>query len=308
MSGGEPRTSLVGYLEVVAAASLWGSSGIFSVHLFRRGLSPESVALWRPVVGALFLAVMAALWKRSAWRIDARGLAWLAGVGGGLTALFQLAYQMAIEQVGVPTTVALLYLAPAFVVAAAGPLLGEWPSWKRVALAALSVVGVWLTVLGAYGVDVELTPAGVAWGATAGASYAGYTLFGRRATPSHGSMATVLWSTTGACVILAAVLPFVGPGVAVPTDGGTWALLVAFGLLTIAAAAFLFYDALGRIEAGRASISSTLEPVVAALLATWLLGQRLTPWGWVGLALVVTGVAGAYAFRRDRTPEAPPHE
>jgi DME family drug/metabolite transporter len=304
----DPRGSLAGYLEVLAAAVLWGSSGIFSVHLFRRGLSPESVALLRPLVGVAFLAGMAALWKRRAFTVPLGGLAYLAGVGGGLTALFQVAYQVAIDRVGVPTTVALLYLAPAIVVAVAGPLLGERPSWRRVTLAALSVVGVWMTVLGAYGVDVELTTRGVAWGATAGASYAGYTVFGRDAAPRYGSMATVLWSTAGACVILAGVVPFLGDGVGLPGAPGTWAILVAFGFLTIALAAFLFYDALGRIEAGRASVGSTLEPVVAALLATWLLGQRLTPAGWVGLCLVVTGVAGAYAVRRDGPPDTPTHE
>lgn len=294
----ETERPFLGYLEVVAAASLWGSSGIFSVWLFRRGMTPESVALLRPVTGAVFLVLLAGLWKVDALRPGRRGLLYLAGVGGGLTAVFQVAYQQAVDQVGVPTTVALLYLAPAFVVAAAAVLLDERPSPVRIGLALLSVAGVWMTVLGAYGVDVEITPRGLAWGVTAGASYAGYTIFGRHATPRHGSVATVLWSTVGACVMLGAVLPFTGDGVALPGSAETWGILVAFGFLTIALAAFLFYDALGRIEAGRASISSTLEPVVAAILAGWLLDQRLTPIGWVGLVVVVTGVAGAYATRK----------
>ena len=49
-----------------------------------------------------------------------------------------------------------------------------------------------------------------------------------------------------------------------------------------------------HIEAGQAAIASTVEPVAGALLATLLLGQGLTGWGWFGLAVVVTGVAGAY--------------
>jgi drug/metabolite transporter (DMT)-like permease len=302
-----PDRSILGYGEVLAAAALWGSSGIFSVHLFRRGMSPESLALLRPLVGVVFLALLAGLTRRRALRVDRRGLLYLAGVGGGFTALFQVAYQIAIEGVGVPTTVALLYLAPALVVAVAGPVLGELPSPGRWALAGVSVVGVWMTALGAYGVDVALTVRGMAWGATAGAAFAGYTVFGRHAAPRYGSLATVLWSTVGACAMLAVVLPALGR-VALPPDRESWILLLAFGLLTVAVAAFLFYDALGRIEAGRASITSTLEPVVAALLATWLLGQSLTPLGWVGLALVVTGVSGAYLLGRPPLPDVPPHE
>ena len=73
-------------------------------------------------------------------------------------------------------------------------------------------------------------------------------------------------------------------------------LLVVFGLLTMALATSLYYDALGRIEAGRAAIASTLEPVAAVVMATFLLDQGLRPRGWVGLAMVVAGVAGGYGL------------
>lgn len=298
---------VLGYVEVLAAATLWGSSGIFAVLLFRRGMTPESVALLRPAVGVVFLGLLLAVAGRGRAFPDRRGLLFLAGLGGSLTAVFQLAYQMAIESVGVPTTVALLYLAPAIVVAVGGPLLGEWPSGKRVALALVSVVGVWLTVLGARGAEIEISPAGVGWGVLAGASYAGYTLFGRVASRGHGSIATVFWSTAGSCVVLGGVLPFVGRGVGLPATAEAWGILVAFGFLTMAVASFLFYDALGRVEAGRASIGSTIEPVAAALLATVLLDQGLTAGGWVGLALVVVGVAGSYRVRAS-SREPPTHE
>ena len=294
-----------GYLQVLAAATLWGSSGVFAVALFRRGATPEAVAVLRPVVGLVFLAAAALALRREALTFTRAALAWTVGVGGLATAVFQVAYQMALASTGVPTTVALLYLAPALVVAAAGPLLGEWPTRGRVALAALSVVGVWLTVTGARGAEVSVTPAGVVWGLTAAASYAGYTLFGRMASPRFGAVRTVVGSTAGACVILAIVLPLSGADLSFPADAAAWGILVAFGLLTIAAATFLFYDGLGRIEASRAAITTTAEPVVAAVLATLLLDQGLTPRGWVGLALVVAGVAGAYASRADGGAEAP---
>lgn len=302
-TNGDRGGPLTGYAEVLGAATLWGSSGVFSVHLFRMGVPPESVALLRPALGLGLLAAYLGV-RRGVRRPSLRGLLVLAGLGGVLTGTFQLAYQMAMDTVGVPSTVALLYLAPALVVAASGPLLGEWPSPLRVVLALLSVAGVWLTVLGARGVDVTVTPAGLLWGALAGSSYAGYTLFGRYASPRYGSPATVLYSTAGACVLLAATLPTVGGGLVLPPHGRAWAVLVAFALLTVAAASFLFYDGLGRIEAGRASIASTVEPVVAAVLATTLLDQHLTGVGWVGLGLVVTGVAGAYGM--DPGAEGPP--
>ena len=76
----------------------------------------------------------------------------------------------------------------------------------------------------------------------------------------------------------------------------SWWLLIVFALTTMSVAALLFFDGLKRVEASRASIVATAEPVVASVLAATLLGQVMSPIGWLGLLLVVGGVAGAYAL------------
>jgi DME family drug/metabolite transporter len=278
---------VLGYLEAVAAACLWGSSGIFAVHLFRLGVPPESVALLRPVVGVFFLLAGLAFTYPGTLRIDLRGFTILCLGGGAAVGIFQVAYQMSTDAVGVPRTVALLYLAPAFVTAASGPLLREWPTIRRLTLVALTLVGVWLTVAGAEDVEATFGSRGLGWGILAGASYATYTLFGR-----FGSARTVFYSTLGACLLLAVVLPAASGPPVMPTGTRAWAVLVAFGALTIAAAQFLFFDALARIEASRASVAAAAEPAVAALLATLLLSQGLAPIGWVGVTMIVAGVVG----------------
>jgi DME family drug/metabolite transporter len=206
--------------------------------------------------------------------------------------VFQIAYQFSIDAAGVPVTVALLYLAPAIVALASGPLLGERPTHSRLALVAVSVAGVWLTVLGAEAVTSTFGTGGLQWGLVAAASYAAYTLLGRYASPRFGSMATAVYSTAGACLVLAISVPLTSGPLTLPEGGAAWLLLIAFSLLTIVGAQLLFFDALGRIEASSASVASSLEPVIAALLATVLLDQGLSPLGWLGIALVVIGVAG----------------
>lgn len=281
-----------GYAEVVAAAALWGSSGIFSVHLFRLGLPPESVALLRPVVGTVILLLVVGLTGRDALRIERRGVVTLLVGGGVAVGVFQMAYQLSTDAVGVPSTVAMLYLAPAIVAAASGPVLGEWPDRTRLALLAVTLSGVWLTVFGAEEVPAAFGSTGLLWGVLAGVSYGAYTLFGRFATPRFGSVPTVVYSSLGSCLVLGGLVPLTAGGVVLPASGAAWCILIAFGLLTIAVAHFLFFDALAHIDASRASIATAVEPVVAAALATWLLAQGLRPVGWVGIALVVAGVAG----------------
>lgn len=283
---------LLGYIESVSAASLWGSSGVFAVHLFRLGVPPETVAVLRPLMGAAFLFAGFALLDRSALRIDTRGLLILGLGGGAAVGAFQLAYLISTDAVGVPTTVALLYVAPAIVTAAAGPVLGEWPSRRRVAILALTLAGVWLSVLGARDVQTTFGASGLWWGALAAVAYATYTLFGRYFSPRYGAAKTVLYSTLGACVVLTLFAPLGTGRMAAPSGLEAWLLLLAFGGLTIALAQFLFFDALRRIEASGASIATAAEPVVAAILASILLSQGLSPVGWLGIALVVTGVVG----------------
>jgi DME family drug/metabolite transporter len=285
----------------MGAAALYGSAGIFTEGLFAEGIPASSIAPLRLVVGTLTLAAVAAVLDRPSLAPGWRGLAWLAGLGGVITAIFQLAEQLSFAAAGVTSTVALLYLSPALVIALSGPALGEWPTRAQIALALLSVAGVWLTVAGGEGVVVRWTLAGVGWGALCGVMYAAYTLFGRVSARRHSALATTLFSTLGGCVLLLVVVPLAFGPLVLPTTTRAWVLLIGYGVLTQAAATGLFYDALRRIDAGRVAITATLEPVVAAVLATILLDQGLRMLGWVGLAMVVGGVAGAYAMEQGES-------
>jgi drug/metabolite transporter (DMT)-like permease len=295
------RSDAVGTFEVLAAASLWGTSGLFSVWLFRAGVGPLDVALFRPLVAAVALAIWALLRQRAAlW--PGRDLAVLWGIGGGVTAVFQLGYQSSTEAVGVPATVGMLYVAPLLVMAAGVPLLGERPTARQVGFGLVAVAGVWAVVAGARGADVALSARGIAWGLVTAGGYAGYTLFGRWASGRWSPLTTVLHSQLGASLVLAIAIPAAWGPVHWPEEPGSAALLSAYGVLTVAVAVLLFYDALRRIPAARASVTATIEPVVAAVLAAAILGQTLTGWGWAGLVLVVVGVAGATGLRRRAAP------
>lgn len=288
----EVRNRLLGYSEALAAACCWGSSGIFAVHLFRLGVPPESLALLRPLVGTVIIVAAVAMRNVEDLRIDTAGLVFLMGLGGVTIGFFQIAYQFSTDAVGVPSTVALLYLAPAVVAALSGPLLGEWPGRQHIGLLVVTLTGVWLSVLGADEVTNTFGTSGLFWGVMAGISYGAYTLFGRFAAPKYGSVRTVVYSTLGSCLFLALLLPPLTGPVVWPGSTRAWLILLAFGALTIAVAHSLFFDALSRIDASRVSITTAVEPVVAAVLATLLLSQGLSGIGWVGIALVVAGVAG----------------
>jgi drug/metabolite transporter (DMT)-like permease len=82
------------------------------------------------------------------------------------------------------------------------------------------------------------------------------------------------------------------------TAWGSLAFMVVLGTVV----AYLFYAfALTELSASRVAAFAYLQPVVAALLGAWLLGERITPRVVAGGALILLGV---YLAERERGEES----
>lgn len=281
--------------------------------LFRNGVDPWSAAVLRPLVGTLLLLPLLLMDRRGtahhpARRGNARRAAILAALVGGLPlALFQVAYARSTDALGVPATVALLYLSPALILALQGPLFGERPSRPQVGMAAISVAGVWMVVLGTGIGAPEPRDAGVLWGLLTGASFGSYVLFGRWMSPRMGAVPTLTWSTAGAGALLLLANGVLQRPLALPGSTLAWILLVGLAAATLPAASLLFFAALSRIDPGRASVGATVEPLVGTLLAVLLLGQTVGGWGWIGMTVLISGVAGTALLTPSGAGSPPPH-
>jgi DME family drug/metabolite transporter len=293
-------TRLAGYLFALSAGAVWGTTGPLSTALYRAGEEITGIGYWRLVVGFGGLLVYS-LFHRNLFRIEPK--AWLiAGAGGGaLTALFEVAYQFGIAGTGVASAAALLYIAPVLVAVLAQPILGEKLTALRVVLAFVVMAGAALTVLGgsqgagAAPITLPSLAAGIAGGLFAMVAYAGMTLVARYAVPRYGARQVLFLEMAGAIFVLGIVLPLAGYPLVRPHGASAWTYVVLLALGPVLAANFLFFAALKRIDAAPTAVAATVEPVVGTLLAWSLLGQHLPAIGWLGLAMVVGGVAGGYA-------------
>ena len=279
----------------MAAGTLWGTTGPLSTALYAEGAEITGVGFWRIAVAVAGMSVWVAVRARD-FRMDTRGLLAVGLGGGALVALFEVAYQYAIAGTGVAGAAALLYTAPLVVAVLAVPLLGEGLTILRLLLAGIVMVGATLTVRGGEGGGVPLADmgAGVVGGLLAALAYAGTTLLARWAVPRYGIARVLFYEMLGGTVLLGGVLPLVGEAPALPSSGGTWLYVLGLSLGTIILANVFFFAALKRIEAAPTAVAATIEPVVAALLALAIFSQSLSVAGWLGLALVVLGVAGGY--------------
>lgn len=288
-----------GYAFALAAGAVWGTTGPLSTALYRAGEAITGIGFWRLLIGLAGLVVYG-LFRPELFRIERR--AWLLiGLGGGaLVALFEVAYQFGIAGTGVAGAAALLYIAPVLVAILAKPFLGEPLTARRVVLAVIVMAGAALTVNGgSHGAGAAPIPLpslieGVAGGLLAMLSYAGTTLLARYAVPRYGALRVLFLEIAGGVVVLGLVLPLAGRPPLPPHTAGAWLYMLLLALGAVLAANFLFFAAVKRIDAAPTSVAATVEPVVGTLLALLLFNQQLRPTGWLGLALVVGGVAAGY--------------
>ena len=193
-------------------------------------------------------------------------------------------YLTAIERTTIATAAVLLYTAPAWVVVLARVFFNEALAPMKLLAVALTFAGSAL-VVGAIPWALRVNTLGVLAGLGAGLTYGLYSIFGKVALRRYSAMTTVVFSLGfGAVFLLLAAggLHPVAPEV-LPA--------LAYLIVIPTAAAYLLYTAgLRRVEAGRASIVATLEPVVAALAGTVILREPFAPVQWIGGALVLIGV------------------
>lgn len=310
MTGRSSRV-LVGFLCALGAGVVWGTTGPLSTALYAEGQALTGIGFWRVLLGLVGLGAYGLIKERSTFfEIDRRGL-WVVMVGGGaLVALFEVPYQFGIAGAGVAGAAAILYLAPAMVAILAYRILGERLTTVRLVMAAVVMIGAYLTVTGTIleasdrPVDAPSLAVGVVGGLIAALSYSGTTLLARWAVPLYGALRVLFYELVGGAFFIAVVLVASGATPLPPATRGGWLFTLAMAIGPVLGANVLFFAALNRIEAAPTSVAATIEPVAGALLALVLFNQRLTGLGWLGLALVVGGVA--LSFAREEKSEVGP--
>ena len=290
-------TRLVGYACALGAGAIWGTTGPLSTLLYAQGSTLTGIGFWRLLIGFAGILAWGLIVDRGLFRVDRRGWLLIGIVGGVFVALFEVAYQFAISGTGVAGAAALLYTAPVLVAVLAKPLLGERLTRLRLVLAIAVMSGAVLAVLGGSRAGVTIATTlrnGVLGGALAALSYVGTTLLARFAVPRYGAMRVLFLEILGGIVVLGIVLPLAGRPPLPPSSSGAWIYTVLLAAGTVIAANVLFFNAAKRIDAAPTAVAATIEPVAGAVLAFFILGQRSTMLGVIGLLMVVAGVAGGY--------------
>ena len=296
---------LLGFLAVAAAATMWGTLGIFAKMLYAKGVSFEALVAFRAGVGWLaVLAFLLATGGASRLRVSGRDLAFLLPLGLVGIGAFYLLYFYTVQESTVGTAAILLYSSPAFVVVLARLFLGEAFGPVKVVALCLTMVGIFL-VAGAYAPgNLKVSPTVLVTGLLSGLTYGLYSIFGRPVAGRLGPPVILSYALFfGAALLLVAALPTLDTLAGLSLGSYTLLAMLAVVHTTLAFALCTF--GLGRLGAGRAAIVATVEPVVAGALGTALLGEGLTAPKVAGGVLVVAGAALAQVRIGDTRRKVP---
>jgi len=290
-------------VALLVASVLWGTTGT-AASFFPANVSAVAIGAVTMALGGLLLFLVSLRRSVSVLR-DGGARRWVVIGALGVVA-YPLAFYSAMDLAGVAIgNVLALGSGPVFAAVIEWLVERRRPTRRWAVSTLIAVVGIGLLSLwGRQVADVgdSLLP-GAALGLLAGLAYALYTYSSSRALAAGYGGRGVMGAMFGLGALpLVAVLLVTGAPLL--QSGRTIGIAAYLVVAPMFLAYLLFGVGLRGIRSSAATTITLVEPLVATALAVTVVGERLTPVGWLGLALILAGVT-AMATARHPGPTPP---
>jgi drug/metabolite transporter (DMT)-like permease len=299
--------SRLGYAMVATAATLFAINGSVMKVTLDSGLTPlELVQIRQTFAALLFLGLLLVVAPRRL-RVGRRELVFLVAFGLVAVALQQWLYLVAIENVPIGVALLVVFTAPVFVALFARFVYREHIR-RRVWLAlVLCITGLALVVEIWAGLAFSVVGITAAFGSSLVLSV--YLLMAEHERKHRDAASLTFYGFLFASILWAALQPLwdfpwdvLGNDVSLQGNLSehsvpVWVLLAFIVVIGTMVTFSLLTGSLRHISATRASIVSSLEPVVATVVAWAWLGETLGATQIVGGITVIVGILVAQSAR-----------
>jgi drug/metabolite transporter (DMT)-like permease len=305
----------VAYGLMALAAVLWATNGIFSMLTYDEGASVMQVTVIATTMTAIVLIILIGSLDPKSLRIKKKDLGPFVVFSLITGTFFALAWYACLERTGVATAVILLYLYPSMVTIASVFLLGEKLTAPKAVALPLTFIGCVL-VAGAQEFEEGLSfdTIGILLGIFTALAGAVYYLWGKKFLDVYSANTVILYMTVlslpGLFVIGAAADALSASpdtdlfDIDISASGWMYMLFIAIFPGTIAFVASMV--ALNHLEASKASIIASIEPVAAVIIAWLVLTETINGLQTVGVVLVFVGVVLLRLTTEKKASEEPP--
>lgn len=287
------QLAVVANVGLVVSAVLSGAS-VVATRVAVQTVPPLTLAVLRYAQGGLLLAVCLVFVARSPVRVRRQDYALLAILGTLLFAAFPLLFNAGLQLTEASRGSLMLATVPVW-----SALLARLTRQER--LEPRQLIGLMLATAG---VAVAVAERGLDAGAGGAALLgdglillaalcgAAYGVLVKRLSGRYTALTVTTYTMViGTLVLLPAALIEGLPAATLTLDGQTLLLVIFLGVLGGAVVWYLYGFALSQLSPTQVAVYVNLNPLSAMILATLLLGERVTGPMIVGFGMVLGGVA-----------------
>ena len=289
---------LVGIILALVSAVFFAVANTLAGVAYQGGSNPFTLSATRFILPAILLFFVLRFSGKTTG-LGGRPAA-IAALLGIVSVVYTFALLMAIELLPVTIAILIFYLFPiltAFILAVFG-------AGRLTAKMLLSTFIVFLGLSLALAVQFgELNVVGMLAGLVSAVGFAVVCSVSNRLMYDQDSRLVTMYLSAAATVAMIAVSAFVGDVRFPVTTAGWTGFLLSHALY--AAAIIGFYRSIAMVGAGAATFFVNLEPIVGVGAGYVLLGQTITPWQTVGVAIVIAALVYASQPERGEKVRAP---
>lgn len=250
---------------IASAGVLWGIIAIFISLLKEIGFNSLQCVAIRVFFSAICLIIYLSIFDRSKLKIEFRDIIYFIGTGIFSIIFFNYCYFEAIEVIGgVAVPALLLYMAPIFVMIMSFFFFHEKFNKQKILALLITIIGLCF-ITGAFSQEVILSGKAILLGLGAGFGYALYSIFSKMIIDKYEAITIITYT-----FIVASIGSIPLSGVINHLDNllQLKAVIAIIGLVIFCTVMpFLLYTTgLKKLEAGKAAILATIEPIVSAIV------------------------------------------
>jgi len=285
----DQQEARLGYLYVSLAAILFAISGTSAKFLFNDGITAFQLIQMRTTLAFAGLLTWLCLKDPALLKISIKSLPYFIGLGVFGIGSAQFFYLLAISKINVAAAILLHYTGPVFV-ALYVVFVQRQKLRFNIALAILgTLIGCFL-VVGAYNLQIfALNRVGIIAGILAAVSFAVYSILSEYGMRRYTPWTVLLYGMLFAALMWNSLHPPLGAFLH-RYSPSQWGLILFIGICGTIFPFGLYFEGIKRIKPTHASITATLEPISAGVIAAVFLGEVMVTLQIIGGLIVIVSI------------------
>lgn len=281
------KSENTGVIWVIIAGISWGIISIFINHLSGKGFDSLQISCIRAWFSVLLLSVFFLIKNKELFMISIKDIWMFVGTGILSLTFFSYCYFSTIVAAGAAIAVVLLYTSPVFVMIMSAIVFKEKITGKKIVGLLLTISGC-ILVAGLMGTGGGLNFKTFAVGLGAGFGYALYSIFAGFATKKYSSLTITFYTLLFSGISLLFICKPME--MIEKTDSSEILWFFGIALLCTVIPYITYTYGLSKMEAGKAAVLVTVEPLVGCLFGIFVWKEEFTLFKGIGILLIFSAV------------------